>query len=125
MQRGEVEALDLSIGAGGDRANLPQDSAQQGTALLGNFPEPVFVRGGVDRWGEADLAHDVFAVREAADAGAERRERAHARVHQQQLPSILRVASCPLALSWSGNPSVAMRSNSAGPQGWTGGRPGR
>src|SRR5262249_43279619 len=88
-EHGKITATEILIGACGERGGLSEDPAQKRIALLGDLAEMLLVRRGVDGGRQADITHDVFAVREPCD-GAEdedRREsgeRADPRVGQEQ-----------------------------------------
>jgi hypothetical protein len=60
----EVDALETGIAAGRERCRLAEYPAQERAALLADVPQPVLVRGGVDRGCQPDVADHVLAARE-------------------------------------------------------------
>src|SRR6266851_7893001 len=62
MYEGEVGSLEVDIHARGMRGGLPEGEAEQCAALLGDVAEVVFIGGGVQGGGQADVADHVLAV---------------------------------------------------------------
>ena len=67
MQNREVAAPEIVVSAGGERRCLAKHPAKKRAALLSDFPEPLFIGGGIDGRGQADVTHDVLAVGEASN----------------------------------------------------------
>ena len=65
MDEGAVGALEVGIQAGRIRGGLPEGEAEERAALLGDVAEVIFVGGGVEGGGQADMADHVLAVVEA------------------------------------------------------------
>ena len=65
MHEGEGGPLEIGIHARGMRGGLPEGEAEQRAALLGDVAEVIFIGGGVEGRGEADVADHVFAVMKA------------------------------------------------------------
>src|SRR6266700_6792903 len=51
MHEGEVGAFEIRVEAGRMSGGLAEDESEERTALLGDLAEPVFVGGGIERWG--------------------------------------------------------------------------
>src|SRR5882672_12916356 len=86
---GAVVAFEVDFRVRGDQAGLAQDKPEQGTALFGDLAEAAGVGGGVDGRGQAGIADDVLAIREAGDRaedhdGRQGRQRADAGVGKQE-----------------------------------------
>src|SRR6266700_6514863 len=65
MHECEVGALEIGIHARGMGGGLPEGEAEQRAALLGDMAEVIFIGGGTEGWGQADVADHVLAVVEA------------------------------------------------------------
>src|SRR5713101_692964 len=65
MHEGEGGALEIGIHARGMRGGLPEGEAEERAALLGDVAEVIFIGGGVEGRGEADVADHVLAVMKA------------------------------------------------------------
>ena len=65
MDEREVGALEIGIHARGMRGGLPEGEAEQRAALRGDVAEVIFIGGGIEGGGQADVTHDVLAVVEA------------------------------------------------------------
>src|SRR2546426_11024964 len=79
MHEREVGALEIGIHARGMRGGLAKGEAEQRAALLGDVAEVMFIGGGFERRGEADVADHVLAVVKAGhgpqdDDGGQRRQ---------------------------------------------------
>jgi hypothetical protein len=74
MQNGEVAPPKVIVRASRKWSGLSEDPAEERAALLGDLAEMVFVGRSVNGGRQADVAHDVFAVREARD-GPENKDR--------------------------------------------------
>jgi len=89
MQDGEVATAKVIVRASREGGRLTEDPAEERAALLGDLAEMVFVGRSVNGGSQADVAHDVFAVREARDGPededrGECRQRTDAGMRQQQ-----------------------------------------
>src|SRR5262245_25650514 len=89
VQYREGAAPQIVVRAGGEGGGLAEDPAEERVALLGDLAEALFVGGGVDGRGQADVTHDVLAVREAWERaqhqhGGERRQRTHPGMGEQE-----------------------------------------
>src|SRR5260370_41967901 len=62
MHEGEVGPLEIGIHARGMRRGLPESEAEEGAALLGDVAEVIFIGGGIESGGQADLAYHGVAV---------------------------------------------------------------
>ena len=85
MHEREVGPLEVGIHARGMRGGLPEREAEQRAALLGDVAEVMFIGGGVEGRGQADVTDHVLAVVEAGhgpqhDEGGQRRQRPDAGV---------------------------------------------
>ena len=67
MDQGAVASLEVGIHAGGMRGGLPEGEAKERAALLGDVAEVIFIGGGMEGRGQADVADHVLAVVEAGD----------------------------------------------------------
>src|SRR5499433_4107637 len=65
MEQGAIEPVEVVIGAGGQRGGLAEDPTEQRASLFGDLPEVTRVRRGAHGRGQAHVAHDVLAPREA------------------------------------------------------------
>jgi len=65
MDQRAVDPVQVVIGAGGQWSGLAEDPAEQRAALLGDLAQVAGVRRGAHGGGQADVAHDVLASREA------------------------------------------------------------
>src|SRR5260370_26961366 len=74
MDQRAVDPVQVVIGAGGQWGGLAEDPAEQRAALLGDLPQVAGVCRGAHGGGQADVAHDVLAPREAG-GGAPGQER--------------------------------------------------
>ena len=74
----EVAAMQIVVCAGGERGGLAQHPAEEGIALLGDLAESLFVGRGADSGSQADVTHDVLAIRESLD-GPEDEDRGESR----------------------------------------------
>src|ERR1700730_8482502 len=79
MDQGAVASLEVGIHAGGMRGGLPEGEAKERAALLGDVAEVIFIGGGIEGGGQADVTHYVLAVVDAADGsphddGGQRRQ---------------------------------------------------
>ncbi len=89
MDQRAVDPVQVVIGAGGQWGGLAEDPAEQRAALLCDLPQVAGVCRGAHGGGQADVAHDVLAPREAGGGaqdqdGGEGGEGAHARMSQQE-----------------------------------------
>lgn len=66
-EEGEVGTFEVGVRARRVRRRLTEDEAEERAALLGDVAEVIFVGGGVEGWGQADVADHVLAVVEAGD----------------------------------------------------------
>src|SRR5262252_4139173 len=88
MHQSEVGPLEIAIHAGGVSGRLAEGEAQERVALFRDVAEVIFVRRGVDRGGQADVADHVLAVVNALDRSqyddrGQGRQRADARGRDQ------------------------------------------
>lgn len=65
VQQREGQALEIGIGARGQRRGLAKDPAEQGAGLFADVAQATFIGRRTDRRGQADVADDVRAVGEA------------------------------------------------------------
>ncbi len=85
MEEGEVGTFEVGVRARRVGRRLTEDEAEERAALLGDVAEVICVGGGVEGWGQADVADHVLAVVEGGDGlqhddGRQRRQGADARV---------------------------------------------
>jgi len=112
MHEREVGPLEIGIHARGMRGGLPEGEAEQRAALLGDMAEVIFIGGGIEGRGQADVADHVLAVVEAGhgaqdDDGGQRRQGPDAGMGDEARATVVMASSS--ARIWAVSPASSSR----------------